>query len=222
MKYAQTALQWVTVLCMTLALSGCLKDKVTKTYTIYTPVYKERAEVLANIKSNAPQTIKAKGKFYLYGSYIFLNELNKGVHVINNSNPAAPLIEAFIDIPGNIDIAVKGNTLYADLYTELLAIDITNPLQARLKSALRNIFPERVYGTGFRTDSTKVVVDWTQKDTTVNVEDAGSVFNCPNCLADRGVFALSSTAAGPAAPVSGIAGSMSRFSILDNIMYAVN
>ncbi|HEY1021789.1 MAG TPA: hypothetical protein VGE06_05725, partial [Flavisolibacter sp.] len=123
MKHA--LLRLFTALCFTIAFTGCMKDSITKTYTIYTPVYKDRAEVLANIKSNAPRPIHEKGKIFLYGHYIFLNELNKGVHVINNSNPAAPVREAFIDVPGNIDIAVKGNTLYADLYTDLLAIDIS-------------------------------------------------------------------------------------------------
>ena len=222
MKRTLLALRWATVLCMTLAFSGCLKDHVTKTYTIYTPIYKDRAEVLANIKSNAPQTIKEKGKFYLYGSYIFLNELNKGVHIINNSNPAAPVREAFIDIPGNVDIAVKGNTLYADLYTDLLAIDISNPLQAQLKTVMRSVFPERQYASNFRTDSTKVVVGWNTKDTTVNVADEATFFNCPNCMANRGVFVSDNSAARPAASVPGIAGSMSRFSIVNDIMYAVN
>lgn len=213
------ALRWATALCMLAAFSGCMKDHITKTYTIYTPVYKERAEVLANIKSNAPQTIREKGKIFLYGPYIFLNELNKGVHVINNSNPAAPVREAFIDIPGNVDIAVKGNTLYADLYTDLLAIDISNPLQAQLKKVVRNVFPERIYSNGFRSDSTRVVVGWTTKDTTVNAEEQMMFAQCANCS-----FALSASpgAASPRASAPGIAGSMSRFSIVNDYLYAVN
>lgn len=196
-----------------------MKDHITKTYTIFTPVYKERAEVLANIKSNAPQTIREKGKIFLYGQYIFVNELNKGVHVINNSNPAAPVREAFIDIPGNVDIAVKGNTLYADLYTDLLAIDISNPLQARLKKVVRNVFPERIYSNGFRSDSTRVVVGWTTKDTTVNVEEQVMWNRCVNCS-----FALAASPGGasPSASAPGIAGSMSRFSIVNDYLYAVN
>jgi hypothetical protein len=219
MKRTLLALRWATALCMVAALCGCMKDHITKTYTIYTPVYKERAEVLANIKSNAPQTIREKGKIFLYGPYIFLNELNKGVHVINNSNPAAPVREAFIDIPGNVDIAVKGNTLYADLYTDLLAIDITNPLQAQLKKVVRNVFPERIYSNGFRPDSNRVVVGWTTKDTTVKVEEQILFDRCVNCS-----FALAarSGAASPSAAAPGIAGSMSRFGIVNDYLYAVN
>ena len=80
-------------------LQGCLKDKLTKTYTILTPVYKEKSEVYANIKSNAPRSVESPGKIFIYGNYIFLNEVDKGVHIIDNSNPASPVMKAFINIP---------------------------------------------------------------------------------------------------------------------------
>ena len=73
-------------------LSSCMKDKLTKTYTIYSPVYKTKQEVLASVKFAEPQTISSPGKIYILGKYIFLNELNKGVHVIDNANAASPKI----------------------------------------------------------------------------------------------------------------------------------
>lgn len=216
MKRTLLAFRWLTALCFITALTGCMKDSITKTYTIYTPVYKDRAEVLANIKSNTPQPIKEKGKIFLYGDYIFLNDLNKGVHVINNSNPSAPVREAFIDIPGNVDIAVKGNTLYADLYTDLLAIDISNPLQSTLKKVVRNVFPERQYSSNFRADTTKVITGWTTKDTTVNVSDEGRMV-----MWDQVMFS-SPLSANARSSAPGIAGSMARFSIVNDYLYAVN
>jgi len=105
-----------------------MKDKIQKTYPILSPIYKSKAEVYANIRSNPAQTIANPGKIFLYGNYIFLNDIDKGVHIIDNSNPSNPVQKAFINIPGNLDIAVKGNILYADLYTDLIVIDITNPL----------------------------------------------------------------------------------------------
>ena len=95
-------------------LSGCIKDqcKSTNTYTFYKPVYKTTAEVRANIRSNSPRDIEQPGKLYIRGNYIFLNEVDKGIHVIDNSNPSNPARVAFIDIPGNMDLAVKGNILY--------------------------------------------------------------------------------------------------------------
>src|SRR6476620_5485277 len=121
--------------------SSCLKDKCHQTYTIYRPVYQTIAEVRANIKSNSPRALERPGKFFVIGNYIFLNETDRGIHVINNSNPSAPKNVAFIDIPGNIDLAVKGNTLYADLYTDLVAIDISDPLAAHVTKIVENVFP---------------------------------------------------------------------------------
>ena len=76
---------------------SCLKDRILHTYTIAIPVYKEKSEVYANIKSNAPQAVTQPGKMYLYGNYIFLSDVDKGVHIIDNSNPAHPVHKAFIN-----------------------------------------------------------------------------------------------------------------------------
>ncbi|MBA2329819.1 MAG: hypothetical protein H0V91_09380 [Flavisolibacter sp.] len=205
---------------LSFVFSGCLKDSITKTYTIYTPVYRDKAEVLAGIKTTEPQAVKEAGKIYIYGTFLFLNEVNKGVHIFNNSNPSNPVRVGFIDIPGNIDIAVKGTTLYADLYTDLLAIDIANPLQAKVSKIIPRVFPERWYGDNFIADSTKVIVNWNKKDTTVDVATGSSLFNCRNC-----VFAMQSDAGslksgGGFTP--GMGGSMARFAIVNEHLYAVN
>src|SRR3954469_6088108 len=120
------------VVLAALMLQSCLKDNCTRTYTIYTPVYKTSAEVRANIKSGAARQIENPGKLVVLGNYIFLNEIDKGIHIIDNANPSAPVNRYFIDIPGNIDIAIKGNTLYADLYTDLLTLDISNPASIKI------------------------------------------------------------------------------------------
>jgi hypothetical protein len=202
-----------------LVMNSCLKDKVLHTYSIMTPVYKSKSEVYANIKSNAPKKIGSPGKIFLYGNYIFLNEVDKGVHVIDNTNPANPVLKTFIDIPGNLDIAVKGNTLYADLYTDLVVVDISNPLAARFEKFIPHVFHQRNYTNGFTGDSTRVIVDWIKKDTTVQYHISGYKSNYD-------VMILSSTGGGaPQAggvSIPGIAGSMARFSIVNDYLYCVN
>ena len=111
-------------------MQGCIKDHCTQTYSYFVPVYKTSEEVRANIKSNAPREIERTGKLYIRGNYIFLNEIDKGIHIIDNAIPSSPKNVAFIDIPGNMDMAVKGNTLYADAYTVLITLDFTDPLNA--------------------------------------------------------------------------------------------
>src|SRR5215213_4433485 len=113
--------------------TSCIKDKCTRTYTFYEPVYKTPAEVRANIKSNAARAVERPGKLFIRGNYIFLNETDRGIHIIDNTNHSAPKNVAFIDIPGNVDVAVKGNTLYADSYVDLVTLDITDPLNVSVK-----------------------------------------------------------------------------------------
>lgn len=202
-----------------ISLPSCLKDKLTKTYTVLEPVFRNKAEVLAEIGSSAATSITTPGKIYQYGNYIFLNEVNKGIHIIDNSNPASPSQKAFIKIPGNVDIAVKGNILYADLYTDMLTIDISDPLHARLIKVLPRIFPERNYSNGFINDTSKVIVKWISKKVTVPIEDNSSF--CNNC----GRFDLTTGLAsvnGAVAPGIASGGSMARFAIVNNYLYAVN
>ena len=208
------------------ALQSCLKDNVTKTYSIFEPIYKSKSEVLSEIKSSTPVSISNPGKIYMYGNYIFLNEVNKGVHIIDNTNPSSPSIKSFINIPGNVDIAVKGSTLYADLFTDLVVIDISDPLNARLQKTVSKIFPERQYAPGFIADSTQVIVGWTEKVIKEKVD--GSMSAGRGWI--RGDVFLSFSSAqsgignsgGTKSAVTGIAGSMSRFSIVNNYLYAVN
>ncbi|MBC7851439.1 MAG: hypothetical protein H7Y31_16975 [Chitinophagaceae bacterium] len=205
-----------------LLFSGCLKDNLTKRYTIMYPVYEQKSTVLANIRSSTPVDIKQPGKIFMYGKYIFLNEINKGVHIIDNENPSAPQRVAFINIPGNLDIAVKGTNLYADLYTDMITIDISNPLAVKMGKLVPKIFPELEYTNGFNPDTTKIIVDWIVKDTVVTVPRSNLIdrirTNCPNCA-----FAADNmSSGGKAASVPGMGGSMARFAIVNDYMYAVN
>jgi len=207
---------------MVFALQSCLKDNVTRTYSIFEPIYKSKAEVLAEIKSSTPVSISSPGKIYMYGNYIFLNEVNKGVHIIDNSNPASPVIKAFINIPGNVDIAVKGSTLYADLFTDLVVLDITNPLNVALQKVVPKIFPERVYAAGFTGDSTKVIVGWTEKVIKEKVDQPPVGRGWIRADALLSVSSAPAGNSGGVKSITGIAGSMSRFSIVNDQLYAVN
>jgi len=217
----------VILLCSILAFSsilflqGCIKDTCnhTQSYTWFVPVYKTIKEVRDNIKSSAARQIKAPGKLFIIGNYIFLNEMNRGIHIIDNSNPAMPVNKVFIDMPGNVDIAVKGKYLYADLYSDLVVLDISDPLNVAKVKIAENVFPERNYG--IVTDSSKVVYDWVRHDTTIN-NDCGA--NIVSQFDGRAVFMLSSEVRSNSfagGTPTGIAGSMARFSLINNILYTV-
>ncbi len=224
MKYINSFTVIFTLL-FSFIFSGCVKDTCHRSYiyTYYQPVYKTTADVKANIKSNPATEIKNPGKIFILGNYIFLNEVDKGVHIIDNSNPSSPKNAAFIDIPGNLDLAVKGNTLYADLYTDMVTIDISNPLNAVVKKYSEGVFPSRAYNNGFFGDNSKVIIDWVKRDTTIVEDCSGSSL----LLQNTGVFFApnTATASGPskasASPV-GMGGSMARFALVNDYLYTVS
>jgi hypothetical protein len=224
MKKSTKVFKAALVLLLFTFLNSCVKDTCRRiyTYSYYLPVYKTTAEVRANIKSSTPQEITNPGKIVLLGNYIFLNEVDKGIHVIDNQNPASPRNIAFINIPGNMDLALKGNTLYADLYTDMVTLDISNPLNVSVKNYNEGVFPYRIYNSGFYGDSTKIIADWIKRDTTV-VQSCGynPVYYSPNAYMD---FSSSQSSGGnknSSSPI-GKGGSMARFAIINNRIYTVS
>jgi hypothetical protein len=185
-------------------------------------------EFRASVKSEAPRTIEQPGKIYLYGKYIFLNEVNKGVHLIDNSNPAAPNKFAFVNIPGNVDIAVKGNVLYADSYTDLVALDISDPHAVKEVERVQYVFPQRLYEYGVQVDVSgdRVIVDFLVRDTTVKMPCQSPGRSDVLYLASSNAAMVQSFAGSPAkSSVSmalGKGGSMARFALMNNYLYTID
>ena len=211
-------------ICCLLLFTGCLKDNCKHSYKIQVPVYKKLRDLRAAVQGGAATPLSGASKIYITGNRIYLSEKDKGVHVIDNSNPASPRNTAFINIPGNGDVVVRGNTLYADLYCDLAAVDISDPQNISVKKYITNAFPYRLGYATYTTnpDSISVLVDWISKDTIVSCEEANTWRNCPNC----NVFLASSSgvqsaAGGDSKAAGGTGGSMARFAAVDNYMYAV-
>jgi hypothetical protein len=202
--------------------SGCVKDHCKSTYKIYIPVYKSLTQVRAGMRSEPARALTHTGKIYVYGNYVLINEVDKGIHIINNSNPAAPQNLAFINIPGNVDLSVKDGYLYADSYSDLVVLDISNPANATPVKFLDNVFPYRnmyFYGNGTSTDpdSIQVIADYIEKDTTVNCETYNMWNSCLRCkylTAGGDIFTASVSQTGQG-------GSTARFTIVNNYLYTV-
>lgn len=204
-------------------LGGCLQDKCvsTTTYTFYEPVFKLPEELRQPIQTDGPQSLSNPGKIYYYQDFLFINERLKGIHVIDNRNPANPVPIAFINIPGNSDMAVRNNVLYADNYIDLVAIDISTPANPTFLSRTESVFPNAYHlvpGQGYlveyRETPTTRVTPCDQDNPGIWFFDGGGIF------INRAEFAFSSFDSGSAAPsqsvnpaASGIGGSMARFTI---------
>ncbi len=215
-----------TMACLVLLFfgTGCMKDKITRTYQIRTPVYEVLSAFRKTIKSQPAVSITNPGKITAYEKYVFLSEPGKGIHVIDNSDPSHPQNVSFINIPGNNDVAVKGSALYADAYGDLVSFDITDPKNVVAKNFGANVFPDNsIYYTGNTTnpDSINAIVGWIIKDTTVasTSDNMYPVFyNCANCLTVVPGAANSANSGG----VIGTNGSTARFAIAGNYLYTVD
>jgi hypothetical protein len=215
-----------TLFLFTFFLSSCVKDqcKGSYTYSYYTAVYETTAQVRSNIKSSAPQPIENPGKIVILNNFIFLNDVDKGVHVIDNSNPASPKNVAFISIPGNMDLAIKGNTLYADLYTDLVTLGISDPMNVVVKNYNRGVFPYRNYGYGFYGDTTKIITQWIRKDTTISQPCGGDqrvLYTTNNPAIYMAATPQSYSSSNAGSPI-GQGGSMARFALVNNYLYTVD
>ena len=196
--------------------SGCIKDKVSRTYQIMRPIYEDKAVVLSNVKGGAAQQLSKPGKIFIRGNYLYINEIDKGVHIYDNSNPSEPRQISFINIPGNLDVAVSGHYLYADMYSDLLTIDIGDPLNAKLVDTSLYVFPDRIFQSNDR-----VIVGWDVKDTTVT--DDPQQWPGGGCMAcDFIAVPAAMSGSEKASYIPGISGSMARFVVMNNYLYAVN
>lgn len=110
----------------------------------YRPVYLSTEE-FRQVSTEAPQALRKPGKIYVRGNYLFINEQGKGIHLINNANPEAPQKLSFIKIPGNVDIAVKGNLMYADNTRDFVVLNIADPTNVKVVKRIENAFPVQPY-----------------------------------------------------------------------------
>lgn len=213
------------LLALPIFFAACMKDTVKESYSFYRPVYQTKDEVKAGIKNAPSEAITNPGKIVLMGNYLFLNEVDKGIHVIDLSDMSQPKKIAFIHIPGCVDLAINGNYLYADCYTDLVTLDITDPKNVSVKQFLNGVFPHRYYGA-YTADTGKVIQKWVKVDTVVKRTLTGGVSG--NFEFDSGgLIFFTSYRGNPAASFSGtaatgIAGSTARFGLQQNRLYTVS
>ena len=129
-------------LSIPILMSGCGKyTEEYEPYSEYQPVLMHRSELEKSISFIDPQPLVNSGKIYIKDHLLFINELFRGVHVYDNSDPANPVALGFITLPGNVDISVDGDIVYADNAVDLVAFTFDgNGIQVLDRN--RDVFPE--------------------------------------------------------------------------------
>ena len=211
-------------------LTGC-ESNVSEmvTYKINEPVFMATSTFRNSVKvTSVPQQITSIGKMCFYNNYLYISEPEKGIHIINNTDPANPQQAGFIELLGNADIAIRNGLLYADSYIDLVWFDVSNPAQPVLKGRLDSIFPTAIpmtqnqygidYAKSYPSSNQGIIIGWVVKERTERVSQYTGGWKNGGFMNDGG-FALSSGAPGTA--TTGVNGSMSRFSIYNDHLYSV-
>lgn len=125
-----------------LTFQSCTKDfgSVEVTYTKATAVYGDLDDVRNTALLEDAKPIENAGKIFVAENLLLIGEEGKGIHIVDNTNPESPNNLSFINIPGNREYFVAGNTLYAESYYDMVKIDVSNKNQPVLESRVKDAF----------------------------------------------------------------------------------
>ncbi len=219
----------VSLAVLFLSFNSCV-DEYTEVFTANSPLYMSYEDLRDAVDYSPARDLEKPGKIYFKDGYIFVNENAKGIHIIDNKNPRDPKNIGFIEIPGNVDMAIKGNILYADSYIDLVAIDISNIAKPKEVHRIEDIFPyitPAPENEDFRiaaVDKEKgVVVGWEIKKIRQEVEyQYTPITFFPRYKEYAMNDAMGQSGNQGSANSFGIGGSMARFGLYNDYLYAVD
>lgn len=140
-KYISTLLLFF----ITIIISGCLEEPTPNDSD-----WPEEVEGMRPLYANGnysqlsvsdPLPVKNLGKIYYKSPYIYVIEKGLGFHIIDNSTPSVPEPKKFVYLSGCNDIAIKGDILYADNFTDLLSIDIGDLNSIKIVNRIEGLYP---------------------------------------------------------------------------------
>lgn len=215
---------WMILSVITLSLASCdwRTEVATKEVLVAKPITMTLNELHASTGSLLPEPIQNSGKIYAYQDYIFINDLYRGIHVIDNSNPANPEKIRFINIPGNVDLSIKDNFLYADCLRDLVIMDISDihnirPV-ARLEGVLQDNTPwpieADIIDYAEIDYENEVIVGW---DLVMEERELAEINSRIDNIVTFDSFSESANGGG-----TGEGGSMARFKIVGEYLYIVD
>lgn len=207
-------------------MTSCIQDHCerTQTFKVFNPIFASAQDIQSEVTASSARELENPGKIYFYQNYLLVNEVREGIHIINNADPSNPQNVGFIEIKGNLDMAVANGILYADMYTDLLSIDITDPLNPSLVNRANNTFEQYypfVEGQGF-------IVDYEETDVTETIDcndgrfGSNWIFSNNQLLIDSQFETSFDQSNSSSTGNVSIAGSMARFTIAKNHLYTLD
>ena len=217
----------VPLLILFIGFNSCM-DEYTEEFTANVPVYMSYEDLRDAVQFSAARELENPGKIYFKDGYIFINEELKGIHIIDNQDPGNPENIGFIEIPGNVDMAIKDNVLYADSYIDMVALDISDIANPQEVNRIEDIFPyttpptEEDYRVAKIDEDKGVVIDWkiekVRQEMKYHYYPVYPMFG----VAASEKYAAPNWDSSSSGSGFGIGGSMARFGLYKKYLYAVD
>ena len=218
----------ILLLFITGFLAGCSYNYTeTYSYKINEPVFMSMSDFRNSVRVTKEQRqINNYGKICFYNGFLYISESEVGIHILNNTDPSQPRIVGFIELVGNADLAIKDNVLYADALIDLVWFDINDPANPKLAGRLENAFPEALpvidnqynidYNMCYPADGNRkgIIVGWALKERTDNFDNQNIWWGGRYDVAYANAEKSSSQS-------TGVNGSMSRFTMYKDYLYAI-
>lgn len=143
-------------------------------------------------------------KIYVFGDLLIRsNTAESRIDFFDLRQPTTLPRLASISVEGNNDVAIVDNIMYADAGRDLVLFDISNLSNIKAIDTIHAVF-HQLHG-----------MNWTERDDTFD-RSSGGMSGCGGCGSDV------MTSPAVAERSSGVAGSMSRFSIAGNYLYCID
>lgn len=239
----KTLFQFTLLFCLALVFTGCLEEQCEseQTYIVYEPVYLDIADFRKEISKTDARELCNPSGFYVYGDYLLVIEYNDGLHIMDNSNPAAPQAIAYLPVGGAVGLSVRNNILYINNYFDLLTFDLQDPTNPQMLHRTENVFETYgVFNPGG--EYNRVVTGYVETPVRQVLDCNSSMGGYPGyffaderLVARVGLFggnrvdaaafvSVHETAnnAGGQNETVGVGGSLARFTITNQTLYVVN
>ena len=191
---------------------------------VATPEYMTVDALRSSVEITSPIPIIESGKIYVYNDLVLVSDIDRGIHVIDNSNPENPHKIACIKIKANKDMEIKGDYLYADSLMDLVVFDISDIYSIKEVTRLENVLQQYVpvpffedvivdYGENTHNPD-EIIIAWNITDELRTIEEINEI--------NRGGIMDDLVFANEANVSTGQGGSLARFKIVNDILYAVD
>jgi len=184
---------------------------------------------MAVYAAEAQNAFAQTGKIWYDEGYLYVNIVDEGVLVVENYDPKNPKKVGFIQIPGNVDMAVRGTTLYANSDEDLVIFDIMDPKNVREVARMEDVFNHRDLGRSNRQTAWRAGSDfenaWQQALQNLSNSTNGlSLWEALSGVGNLGVngIAMQNQPTNTGVTSTGKGGSMACFALIGEHLYAID